>query len=147
MAGTRSTLQPHGLRSLRAYQLSRQLAHLVYEASGKFPRGEYRLVGQMRGAAVSVFGNIAEGYGRNAIGDYIRFCEIARGSLAEVGSYIEFCQERDLVKGEASAELQSRYNHCWNTLGALIRSLRTKKLDGSWDRGQALRENEDLYSV
>lgn len=46
----------------------------------------------MRGAAVSVFGNIAEGYGRSAIGDYIRFCEIARGSLTELGSYIEFCQ-------------------------------------------------------
>jgi four helix bundle protein len=48
----------------------------------------------MRGAAVSVMGNIAEGYGRNAIGDYIRYCEIARGSLAELGSYIEFSQER-----------------------------------------------------
>ena len=46
----------------------------------------------MRGAAVSVFGNIAEGYGRSAIGDYIRFCEIARGSLTELGSYIEVCQ-------------------------------------------------------
>jgi four helix bundle protein len=132
---------------LRAYQLSRQLAHLVYEASNGFPRGEYRLVGQMRGAAVSVFGNIAEEYGRNAIGDYVRFCEIARGSLAEVGSYVEFCQERRMFTDQASAELQSKYNHCWNTLGALIRSLRQKKLDGSWDRGQALRENEDSYNV
>jgi four helix bundle protein len=96
---------------------------------------------------VSVFGNLAEGYGRNAIGDYIRFCEIARGSLAEVGSYIEFCQERGLVNAEKGAELQGRYNHCWNTLGALIRSLRQKKLDGSWDRGSALRESEDLYNV
>ena len=81
MTSKQSTLQPHGLRSLRAYQLARQLAHLVYEASGKFPRGEYRLVGQMRGA------------------------------------------------------------------GALIRSLRQKKLDGTWDRGQTLRENEELYNV
>jgi four helix bundle protein len=93
MPNTPSTLQLYGLPSLRAYQLARQLAHLVYEASGELPRGEYRLTSQMRGAAVSVFGNIAEGYGWNAIGDYIRFCEIARGSLAEVGSYIEFCNE------------------------------------------------------
>lgn len=147
MTNRLSTLQPHGLRSLRAYQLARELAHFVYEASGAFPRGEYRLVGQMRGAAVSVFGNIAEGYGRNTIGDYIHFCEIARGSLAEVGSYIEFCQERKLFNDQTNAELQSKYNHCWNTLGALIRSLRKKKLDGSWDRGQTLQEDEVPYHV
>jgi four helix bundle protein len=106
-----------------------------------------RLAGQMRGAAVSEFGSLAEGYGRNAIGDYIRFCEIARGSLAEVGSYIEFSQKRELVNTKASAELQSKYNHCWTTLGALIRSLRQKKLDGFWDRGHTLRKNEDFYNV
>ena len=142
-----STFQPHGLRDLRAYQLARQLAHMVYEATTSFPRGEYRLVGQMRGAAVSVYGNIAEGYGRNAIGDYIRFCEIARGSLAEVGSYLEFCQERTMLDGQTSADLQSKYNHAWNTLGALIRSLRNKKLDGSWDRTYTTREQEEFYSV
>jgi four helix bundle protein len=147
MTNKPSTFQPHGLRGLRAYQLARQLAHMVYEATSDFPRGEYRLVGQMRGAAVSVYGNIAEGYGRHAIGDYIRFCEIARGSLAEVGSYLEFCQERTMLADEHSARLQSTYNHAWNTLGALIRSLRDKQLDGSWDRTYALHEQEDLYDA
>ena len=147
MKTTPSTLQPHSLRSLRAYQLARELAHLIYEASSAFPRGEYRLIGQMRGAAVFVFGNLAEGYGRNTIGDYIRFCEIARGSLAEVGSYLEFCQERKLFSDQTSAELQSKYNHTWNTLGALIRSLRKKQLDGTWDRGQNLHESEAPYNA
>jgi four helix bundle protein len=142
-----SHFQPHGLRDLRAYQLARQLAHMVYEATGSLSRGEYRLIGQMRGAAVSVFGNLAEGYGRHAIGDYIRFCEIARGSLSEVGSYVEFCQERQMLSDEDSTRLQSTYNHAWNTLGALIRSLREKKLDGSWDRSYTTREREELYDV
>jgi four helix bundle protein len=101
----------------------------------------------MRGAAVSVYGNIAEGYGRHASGDSIRFCEIARGSLAEVGSYIEFCQEREMLPEEHSARLQSTYNLAWNTLGALMRSLRDKKLDGSWDRTYALCKQEELYNV
>jgi hypothetical protein len=66
-------LQPTGLRNLRAFQLAKKLSHEVYEISADFPNHEYRLIGQMRGAAVFVLGNIAEGYGRNAIGDYIRY--------------------------------------------------------------------------
>jgi len=103
----------------------------------------------MRGAAVSVFGNIAEGYGRNALGDYIRFCEIARGSLSELGSHIEFCQERQILKPTIERELLDLYNHTWNTLGALIRSLREKKMDdGSWHQTyRALEEEHEPYDV
>jgi four helix bundle protein len=144
MADSYSGFQPHGLRDLRAYQLAKRVAHMVYEATGDFARGEFRLVGQMRSAAVSVYGNIAEGYGRHAIGDYIRFCEIARGSLSEVGSYIEFCQERKMLQEEQSAQLQSTDNYAWNTLGALVRPLRNKKLDGSWDRTYSTREHKEL---
>ena len=54
-------LQPHGLRDLRAFQLAKQLAHLAYDATASFPKDEYRLCGQIRGAAISNFGNIAEG--------------------------------------------------------------------------------------
>lgn len=139
--------QPHGLRNLRAYQLARQLAHLVYDVTSNFPKKEFRLIGQMRGAAVSVFSNIAEGYGRNAIGDYIRFCEIARGSLSELGSQIEFCQERKKLKPADETQLLDLYNYTWNTLGALIRSLRKKKLDGSWDRTYtSAKEEQAIYN-
>lgn len=140
-------LQPSGLRDLRAYQLSKQFAGLIYDVTTELPRHEYRLVGQMRGAAVSVFGNIAEGYGRGAIGDYIRFCEIARGSLSEVGSYIEFCRGKKLLKPEQVSPILSLYNHAWNTLGALIRSLREKQLDGTWDRTYRIEEESEPYDV
>ncbi|MEW5958135.1 MAG: four helix bundle protein [Chloroflexota bacterium] len=136
--------QPMG----RAYQLAKQLANQTYDVTASLPKDEFRLIGQMRGAAVSVFGNIAEGYGRNSIGDYIRFCEIARGSLAELSSYFEFCQERNLLEPKTLDNLLQLYNQTWNTLGALIRSLRQKKLDGVWDRTyQTLKEGEELYDA
>lgn len=141
-----ANLYPQGLRDLRVYQLAKQLANLVYDVTSYFPKNEFRLIGQMRGAAVSVFGNIAEGYGRNAIGDYIRFCEIARGSLAELSSYLELCQERKLVKPADETRLFDLYNLTWNTLGALIRSLQEKKLDGTWDRTyKAIKEDQESY--
>jgi four helix bundle protein len=148
MSLTSSYLQTQGLRDLRAYQLAKELAHLVYTVTSAFPRHEYELIRQMRGAAVSVFGNIAEGYGRNSLGDYIRFCEVGRGSLAEVGSYLDFCRERSLLKSEEATKLWDLYNHTWNTLGALIRSLREKKLDDSWDRSYgSLKEDQEDYNV
>lgn len=138
-------LYPRGLRTLRAYQLAKQLANLIYNLTTNFPKNEFRLVSQMRDAAVSVFGNIAEGYGRNAVGDYIRFCEIARGSLTELGSYIEFSQERKFLKLTDESQLLDLYNQTWNTLGALIGALQEKKLDGSWNR--TLKEEGESYDV
>ena len=143
-----SKLYPQGLRDLRVYQLAKQWANLVYDATSYFPKSEFRLIGQMRGAAISVFGNIAEGYGRNALGDYIRFCEIGRGSLAELGSYIEFCQARQMLKSSDETQLLDLYNQTWNTLGALIRSLQNKKLDDSWDRTYTtIKEDQELYDI
>ncbi len=34
-------LQPAGLRNLRAYQLAKQLAHLIYEVTVNFLKGEF----------------------------------------------------------------------------------------------------------
>jgi four helix bundle protein len=145
MNQTPPKLYPHGLRTLRAYQLAKQLTHQVHNISATFPKSEFRLVGQIRDAAVSVFGNITEGYGRNSVGDYIRFCEIARGSLTELGSYIEFSLERKFLKPGDETQLLDLYNHTWNTLGALIGSLQEKKLDGSWNR--TLKEEQEAYDV
>lgn len=40
------------------------------------------------------------------------------------------------------------YNHARNTLGALIRSLKEKQLDGSWDRSyQATKEEQEAYDA
>jgi four helix bundle protein len=118
-AGTKTFGKLGGFRNLLTWQRADDLADLVHRVTGRLGPGYYRLSNQMRGSAISVTGNIAEGYARGALGDYIRFCEIARASLAELGTYY--------------------------LLNQLLRSLYKKRREGTWQR--PIREPSSDYDV
>ncbi len=66
-----------------------ELSVLCYELTQNFPSSElYGLTSQIRRAAVSVPSNIAEGYGRTTNNEYIRFLQIALGSLRELDTQL-----------------------------------------------------------
>jgi hypothetical protein len=45
-------------------------------------------------------------------------------------------------------QLLDAYNHTWNTLGALLRSLKEKQIDGSWNRTyEAPKDSREQYDV
>ncbi len=70
---------------LRAFELADEVALLVYQITAKFPREEqYGLTSQIRRAAVSVPSNIVEGCARESQADYLKFLNIAFGSLREL---------------------------------------------------------------
>jgi four helix bundle protein len=79
-----------GFRELRVWRDAMGFVEEVYRVSAGFPAAEnYGLTAQVRRAAVSVPSNIAEGQTRGPGADYVRFLNIARGSLAEVETQIE----------------------------------------------------------
>jgi four helix bundle protein len=72
-------------RKLRAFQLADEVALLIYRVTKQFPKEEmYGLISQMRRASVSVPSNIVEGCTRESQAEYLRFLEIAFGSLREL---------------------------------------------------------------
>ena len=72
-------------KDLEVYQLSLDLVEKIYEVTDRFPSSEnFGLTSQLRRAAVSLPSNIAEGAGRGSTKDFIRFLNIASGSLAEI---------------------------------------------------------------
>ena len=72
-------------RDLVVWQKSMELVTDMYTITKVFPKEElYALTSQIRRSAVSVPSNIAEGYGRNSTQDYVRFLQIACGSLYEL---------------------------------------------------------------
>jgi four helix bundle protein len=74
---------------LPVWQEAHRLVLRVYEITATFPREEtYGLTSQLRRAAVSVTGNIAEAFGRYHYRDRLRFYYNARGSLFETTNYL-----------------------------------------------------------
>jgi len=76
-------------KELVVWQKSIELVREIYKVTGQFPKEEmYGLSSQMRRAAVSIASNIAEGYKRQGLGEYIQFLKIADGSAAELDTQI-----------------------------------------------------------
>jgi len=70
---------------LRAYELADELAILIYKITKDFPKEEiFGLTSQMRRAVISVPSNIVEGCARESLVEFVRFLEIAFGSLREL---------------------------------------------------------------
>lgn len=81
-------------KDLEAWKAAMALARIVYSISAKWPSVErFRLISQVRRAAVSVPSNIAEGKGRGSDAEFARFCAIAYGSLMELETQLTLASE------------------------------------------------------
>lgn len=112
-----------GFKSLIAWQRSKALAVRIYRLTeqGKWTR-DYGLRDQIRRAAVSVPGNIAEGDERDGDGDSARFFRIAKGSLAEVRTQLEIAFEIGYLPDGEFQPLDDECDQISRILGALIRA-------------------------
>jgi len=144
---TASFRKLYGYKKLLAWQAADEVATAVHELVVKFPYTHADLRSQMLRSAGSAADNIAEGYCRNALGDYIRFCEIARGSLGELGSQIQRCERRKLIIGESLTRLLALYGDATYYLEQLIKSLRAKRQEGDWDRSLGVHEQPVPYEI
>lgn len=142
---TRTYQKLYGYKNLLAWQAADELAAYVHEMMRHVEGRYFKLASQMLSSASSVKANIAEGYCRNALGDYIRFCEIARGSLGELGSQIQDCERWQLVKGNELEQLIRLYADTSYFLEGLIKGLRAKRKEGTWDRSMGVKEQAAKY--
>ena len=111
-------------RDLLVWQKAVDLVADCYGVAKQLPRSEiYGLVTQLQRAAVSIPANIAEGHGREHLGDYLRHLSIANGSLMELETHILIAQRLDYL-GANDVE------HILSLSGELSRMLTglTKKL-------------------
>lgn len=111
-----------------AWQTARAFVKRIYGATKLFPKEElYGLTQQIRRAAVSVPSNIAEGYGRGSLGDYIRFLLVARGSLFELETQIIVANDLEYLTEKQTNSLIEDIEQCIRILQGLIASLKGKQ--------------------
>ena len=111
-------------RDLKVWQKAMFLARAVYEISETFPKHQrYGLVSQLQRAVISVPANIAEGRSRHSGKEFTYFLNIARGSLAEVETYIILAQQLDYIASTKSEELLSLSNEITRMLFGLREKL------------------------
>ena len=114
-------------RKLRAFELADSLVLSIYRESRGFPREEqFGLTSQLRRAAVSVASNIVEGCARNSQADYLRFLDMAFGSIREVEYQLTLAARLDYLNPDAAVALTKQADETARVLAGLLRSLRSE---------------------
>lgn len=104
------------------------LAQEIYSIVKFFPNEEiYSLTSQVRRCVVSIPSNIAEGYGRQSLLEYIRFLRISRGSLNELQTQLELAFRFNYINENNLQNLMDKTNEIGRMLNSLISKLEAKK--------------------
>ena len=111
-------------KDLKVWQKGMDIAEKCYFLTKLFPRDElYGMVQQIRRAAASIPANISEGYGRRTTPEYIRFLNIAQGSINELETHLILSQRIGLSKPQETEVIISLLREESRMIIALIKKL------------------------
>jgi four helix bundle protein len=134
-----------GYQQLRVWHDSIEFYRLTSQVFRKLPYELKRVGSQAIAASDSIHRNIAEGYCRKSIREYLNFLNIALGSLGENVSGLHAYREAGQITDEEFAALNGLAFKLENGLVKLIESLERKKLDGDWVDSLIIKESNQNY--
>ena len=112
-------------RDLLVWQKAMNLVVESYRLTNQLPKSEtYGLTSQIQRAAVSIPANIAEGHGRDHLGDYLRHLSIANGSLMELETHLLLIHRLDYLPMNEIEPVLSLTSEVGKMIAALSSSLR-----------------------
>lgn len=112
-------------RDLLVWQRAVEATEAVYRTTAGWPKTEqFGLISQIQRAAASVAANIAEGHARGTRREYLYFLRIARGSVAEVETFLVIAERLGFsVSNDSQPTLYERIADVGRLLNRLISSL------------------------
>jgi four helix bundle protein len=113
-------------RDLIVWQKAVDLVTEIYRVTDQFPKEEqFGLTSQMRRSSVSIPSKIAEGFGRRATRDYVRFLRTAVGSLFELQTQMIIAGKLQYSSNDDVTHIDRRTREIERMLSSLIRKLDT----------------------
>ncbi len=87
----------------------------------------YGLASQIRRSAASIPANIAEGHGRDHLGDYLQHLSFANGSLKELETHLLIAARLDYLASKDLEPALKMAEEAGRMLSGLARSLKAKR--------------------
>ena len=117
---------------LEIWKCARVLTKEIYRltADQKFSR-DFKFRDQIRGAAISIMSNIAEGYERGGNQEFIQFLCTAKGSCGDVRSLLYVALDEAYLSQKQCEELMESFKRLSVMTSNLIDYLRRSSLKGA----------------
>lgn len=136
-----------GYMQLRVWQNAKELYLLTWNVFKRFPYELKRIASQQIASIDSIHRNIAEGYCRRSIKEYLQHLNIAMGSAGESVSALHVYCPAGHISEEEFDQMDSLAFRLENGLKKLIESLQKKQQNDDWDDSFVIRESNEVYET
>lgn len=136
-----------GYQKLRVWQDAIEFYALNCRVFKKFPYDLRRVASQAIASSDSVHRNIAEGYCRRSIREYLNFLNIALGSLGESVSGLNAYRLAKQLPEEDFQLLNELAYRLENGLLKLVERLEEKQISGDWIDHLVVKESNAIYET
>ena len=136
-----------GYQKLRVWNDAIDYYAETYRVFRGFPYELNRVARQALASSDSVHRNIAEGYCRRSIHEYLNFLNVALGSLGESVSGLHAYRESNQLTKEEFEALDALAYKLENGLLRLVESLEQKREQGDWVESLMVKESNAIYST
>ncbi len=136
-----------GYMQLRVWQDARELYLQTWSIVRHFPYELKRISSQQIASVDPIHRNIAEGYCRRGIKEYLQYLNIAQGSAGESVSALHVYCPAGHITEEQFEQMDALAYKLENGLKKLIESLQVKQENHDWDDSFIVKESNEIYTT
>jgi len=136
-----------GYQQLRVWNDAVEYYVLSCRVFRAFPYDLKRIASQAIASCDSVHRNIAEGYCRRSVKEYLNFLNVALASLGESVSGLYAYHQAEQISQQEYDDLNSLAYKLENGLLKLVESLEKKRDSGDWVESLIIKESNTTYEV
>ncbi|MDI6766660.1 MAG: four helix bundle protein [Bacteroidota bacterium] len=122
-----------GYMKLEVWNDALDLFSHVSRLLNQLDRVDLKLKSQIMDAAQSISANIAEGYCRRSINEYLYFLNVSLGSIGELITRMIGLRVVANIPDKSFESFDELHYKVENKLIALIKSLQSKRKEGTWE--------------